>query len=307
MKLLIIDSHKGKDKAPDNLHIANAFQIQQHLVSKGHECDLIWSYPTVNDEIKGGYDVVAFNHSSRYSYYDKRWLLDSPNARVFYITNEYNLGEPYVLWTAAKDGLKYDVIANHEQSVSRVVRKYVNNWHQVNLNSLIVSDPVAQLPDANDCIYYGSYRAGRRYSFKHYLTEDEVIISTHSKNRKKFEALGITGPFIDRIDWKGVGLSCYKASLYIEDTITHDSYNHLANRFYEALNYSCTPLFGFECINTMARCGYDIPEDIIVVSPEDIGDYFRWGQELDLRPWQEQAKAEKADSLDKITNILTNV
>jgi hypothetical protein len=94
MKFLIIDSHKGSLKEPQNLHWLNAKKIKDFLNQEGHEVDLIWSYPTVNDQIKSGYDRIIFNHASHYSYVDYAWLKASPEAKLFHITNEYNLGEP---------------------------------------------------------------------------------------------------------------------------------------------------------------------------------------------------------------------
>ena len=74
MKFLIVDSHKGNQSIPQNLHWLNADKIRNHLVALGHEVNLIWSYPTINDAVIGGYDAIIFNHASRYSYISEEWL-----------------------------------------------------------------------------------------------------------------------------------------------------------------------------------------------------------------------------------------
>lgn len=315
MKILIIDSHKGSRLAPQNLHWLNASKIQAHLTSVGHSVDLIWSYPDVNDTIETGYDCIIFNHASRYSYISQEWIQENPTARLFYITNEYNLGEPLVLWSNVKKaGRRYDVIANHPAKASKVVKKYVDNWNIVNLNALITETHPKKMDNSfftyerSGCVYYGSYRADRVNYFKKYFNKN-ITVSTHAKNRHKFENIGITGNFIDRINWSGDGLSLYNTSLYIEDESTHENYNFLANRFYEALNYNTFPLFDVDCTNTLKLSGYDIPSFAMVDGSADV-EYITNhlpDEHLDyLLTWRKQALQEKADVLNNITNLVTS-
>lgn len=315
MKILIIDSHKGTKEKPQNLHWLNAEKIQQHLISVGNSVDLIWSYPTVNDTISTGYDVIIFNHASRYSYISDEWLTKNPTAKIFYITNEYNLGEPVMLWSHVKKlGLTYDVIANHTASASKVVTKYVNNWNFVNLNALIIDNKSTTTSndffafERSNCVYYGSFRKDRVKYFSKYLT-GKIVISTHKKNRYKFEAAGITGPFKDRLNWNTGELSSFKTSLYIEDHSTHKNYNCLANRFYEALNHETFPLFDKSCINSINLSGYSIPEFAMVDSPAEV-DYITSNLPNDymyyLHNWFEQAAQEKRTVLDHITTLVTS-
>jgi hypothetical protein len=306
MKFLIIDSHKGSLKEPQNLHWLNAKQIKDFLIQQGHEVDLVWSYPTVNDEIKSGYDRIIFNHASHYSYVDYAWLQASPDAKLFHITNEYNLGEPRALWMAVKAGRRYEVIANHSPDISKIVQKYVDNWHFTNLNALIFN-PVLPNKQKKGCVYYGSFRKDREPSFRKYL-KGNVIVSTHQKNREKFQAIGVSGPFVDRINWSKDALMDYKTSLYIEDEITHNNYNCLANRFYECLNYNVLPLFDAACKNTIALSGYDVADYFIVDNessvtaltedpPVSYQDY--------LQRWKEKASKEKQNILTSIVSIVS--
>jgi hypothetical protein len=305
MKTLVIDSHKGGPKLSNNLHLLNAKTISDHLGA-----DLIWSYEGVNDSIKSGYDAIIFNHASHYSFVDYKWLEESPNAKLFYITNEYNLGEPRALWMAVKRGRKYDVIANHSHEPSKVVMKYVDKWNILNLNSLIHSPVKTDISSKNDIIYHGSFRADRAKYFNKYLSAD-VIVSTHQKNREKFLKAGVkTEKFIDRIKWDKDGLAPYLCSLYIEDEKTHTYYNHLANRFYESLNYNVIPLFSEECLNTIELSKYPITTDLIFSNPDQLKERYKFVKNNRdymiqlLVNWDMKAAQEKKKVLDDIKYLV---
>ena len=306
MKFLIIDSHKGSLKEPQNLHWLNAKQIKDFLVELGHEVDLVWSYPTVNEEIKSGYDRIIFNHASHYSYVDYAWLQGSPDAKLFHITNEYNLGEPRALWMGLKSGRRYEVIANHQPEVSKIVQKYVDSWHFVNLNTLIFN-PILPNKQKSGCVYYGSFRKDREASFRKYL-KGHVTVSTHLKNREKFQNIGVNGPFIDRINWSKDGLMDFKTSLYIEDEVTHENYNCLANRFYECLNYNVLPLFDAACKNTILLSGYDVADYFIVnneSSLRELTENTPVSYQCYLQRWKEKAAREKTNTLTNIASIVS--
>jgi hypothetical protein len=315
MKILIIDSHKGTIAPPQNLHWINADKIRNHLTALGHEVDLIWSYPSVNDTIKTGYDRIIFNHASRYSYISDEWLKQSPSAKYFYITNEYNLGEPLLVWSWVKEhGTQYTVIANHPAKASKVVQKYVDAWHIVNLNALVIDPAPKKLTHAffeftkDNCVYYGSFRKDRTKYFTKYLTGGRIIVSTHAKNQEKFQSIGVTGPFRDRIDWASHDLNSFKTSLYIEDETTHTHYNYLANRFYESINHNVFPLFDTTCKGTLDLSGYEIPEYAMVDTPEQIEYITRElpdsAQEY-IDTWRNQALQEKQDVLNNIATLVT--
>jgi hypothetical protein len=305
MKILIIDSHKGGKNITDNLHLLNA-----NLLAKSIKADLIWSYEGVNDEIKSGYDVIIFNHASQYSFVDYAWLEANPNARLFYITNEYNLDEPRILWMGIKRGNRsYSVIANHPAAASKIVKKYTTDWNIVNLNCLIFNPEFKTNEDKKGTIYYGSFRADRSKYFSKYLNEN-IMVSTHKKNISKFTDVGVTSQFVDRIKWKKDGLNQYTSSLYIEDEVTHTHYNHLANRFYEALNWNVVPIFAAECENTINNCGYLIPKEIIFDSQErlkivsDMLENHKDKTHRLLASYRRKAQMEKEDTINKIKTII---
>lgn len=302
-KILIIDSHKGSyNSLTTNLHLQNARILAHEL-----DADLIWSYPTVNDNIISGYEKIIFVHASPYSYTDYAWLEQSPDADLYYIVNEYNLGEPRTLWMALKQGRKYTVIANHPHQPSKIVMGYVKDWKIVNLNALIynpveLEEKYSLFQDINKelCIYYGSFRKDRVPYFKRYLTSD-IVLSTHKKNEIKFRDIGVTSPIISRIDWGKSGIANYRFSLYMEDKVTHKYYNFLANRFYEALNYDVCPIFTEECHNTINLSGYDIPDDYFVSESPQI---CRKNGLKSKNSWLTMAVREKAQTLETIKTII---
>lgn len=297
MKILVIDSHKSSDRSvSDNLHWQNATTIADHL-----NADMIWSYPSVNNNVMSGYDAIIFVHASHYAYTDYDWLLKSPNAKLFHVSNEYNLGEPRTLWMAAKDGRRYTVIANHPQQPSKIVQKYVSDWRIVNLNALCVDSFSSS--QGIGCIYYGSFRKDRSIYFAKYLDGNVVTTSTHSKNRQKFIDLGISPKFISRLNISKGDISRFNTSLYIEDVKTHTHYNHLANRFYESIQQGCVPLFDVDCESTIEKSGYDVPADFMVSTKEDVS--WRNRQQLFVpNAWIEKAKEEKLKCLSEIKRIV---
>tara|TARA_R100000951_G_scaffold116766_1_gene130591 strand:+ start:26915 stop:27850 length:936 start_codon:yes stop_codon:yes gene_type:complete len=311
MKVLVIDSHKSSKPTPaNNLHWINA-----KIIADRFGGDLIWSYPGVNDEIKSGYDVIIFVHASHYAFVDYAWLEASPDAKLFHVTNEYNLGEPRILWMAAKRaGRKYNVIANHEAKPSKLVGKYIDDWNIVNLNALCIK-PVEDVQEKmieqdlegvfDKALYYGSFRKDRTKYFEKYFNSDSVVVSSHKKNHEKFHNIGANPEFITRINWSKNGLMQYQYSLYIEDEKTHTYYNFLANRFYEALNYQTIPLFDASCMNTLEKCGYNIGPEYVVNSPEELEEKLSSPPPF-KKEWVEQALKEKETVLEEIDRIINS-
>ena len=297
MKILVIDSHKGTRRTPaQNLHWQNAATIANHL-----NADMIWSYKDVNDQIIYGYDAIVFVHASHYAYTDYEWLEKSPNAKLFHVSNEYNLGEPRTLWMAAKEGRHYTVIANHPAAPSKIVGKYVDDWKIVNLNALCVNE--FQSSQGEGCIYYGSFRKGRSKYFERHLGNPSVTTSTHKKNQDKFQALGIAPSFVGRTNIGAGDLSRFRTSLYIEDEVTHTHYNHLANRFYESIQYGCTPLFDASCENTIESSSYHVDSRFTAKTHADV---TRKTSQRNAIPagWITQAVNEKTHCLDRIKRIV---
>jgi len=313
-EILIIDSHKSSNSSMNqtNLHWINAKILADYL-----NADLIWSYPNVNDKIRNSYKIIIFVHASAYGYVDEKWLEKNPNAKIFYITNEYNLGEPLSLYHYIKNiDKKYDVISNYvEDTPTRIVKKYVNKFHFVNLNSLVYCRKNINKSklnsffnvDKHNIIYYGSTRKGRINSFKKYL--NRIVISTHRKNINEFRKYSNNCEFINRINWNTNGLNNVKMSLYLEDDITREYYNNLANRFYEALNYGVTPLFDIDCKKNVKKSNFNIDNKFFISSSDEYKEKIKEYDNGLLKipeEWYDVAYTEKNETLLKIKNIIFN-
>lgn len=314
MKTLIIDSHKSSDDSDQqSLHWQNARIVANHLGA-----DLIWSYPSVNNNIKTGYDVIIFCHSSQYAFISDEWLHLNKNAKLFYMMNDYSIGEPMLLWKFAKEGRHYDVIANHDREYSaKIVKKYTDRWLTTNLNSIITNRDLylnfkseglfGDIYRNKACVYYGTFRRGRTESIRRLLSG--CVISTHQKNRPLFKRNGSGNNFTDRLDLNGGDLSRYMASLYIEDDATHTDYSCLANRFYEAINSRTHMLYDRRCMNTYERSGYlrYIPEQLMVENVDDIKKALQYAAhyEFDDRLIVE-AENERTNCLNEIVRFVAS-
>jgi len=320
--MLIVDSHNAEinEKKVFNLHLRNSILLRDIF-----DADLV----TLPKHLKQkSYSKIVFVHSSKYikSNYFIDYILKQDKPELWYVCNDYNLGEPIPIWVLCKKyGFKYNVIANHKPEHSKVVtkgkRQYVNEWHVCNLNSLCFDDltpPIfnqvssffdTQEDYRRDIVYYGAWRTGREKYFKKYF-DREFPVSTSKKNVKKYTDRGIHGLWSNRLNWYGLKetLYDYKSSLYIEDEKTHEWYSHLANRYYEALSYSVPTYFDKSCLNTIRKARLDIPYDIdtwfIVDSLRDLRYKLSKEAVFDLSNLRNKAMQEKEETIKFIKKLL---
>jgi hypothetical protein len=140
--------------------------------------------------------------------------------------------------------------------------------HSVNLNTLLYRDFTPK-PKKHDFIYYGTFREDRKKYFKKYLNKP-VIVSTSSKNMKKYRHHGCDPYFTNKINWRAPILSMFRYSLYIEDEFTHNNFNNLANRFYESVGAKAIVLFDESCINTLEKSEIENYQDHIVSDHKEL-------------------------------------
>jgi hypothetical protein len=205
---------------------------------------------------------------------------------------------------AAKLGRRYSVIANHPAKASKVVQKYVNDWHIVNLNALCYErhETPSRTEIPRSMVYYGSFRKDRIPYYEKYLREwGTVWISTHAKNREKYLALGCEGPFVNRLKIGEGELAHYGYSLYIEDVKTHTYYNYLANRFYESLSWNVCPIFDDSCRRTVELSGY--PDATFLHHPSEIAALYDRAPRIP-DSWHAMAHAERTTTLEAIRTLL---
>jgi len=314
MKILIIDPHGTKiHEGTTNVHARNSLVLSQYL-----NADLMYDEETQTEEFSGNkYDAVVFVHTSGYVQVKKllEYLSTVGNPKYFYITNEYNLGDPVTLYSLCKNnGVEYEVIANYPQSIMPpfiLSKDSISKWNNVNLNSLIYKKipKIVELfePKKSGIIYYGTFRKDRAVYFEKYF-DKRIYVSTSRKNTEKYRAAGLDASFVGALQWSGKKrrIDNFKASLYLEDVTTHSNYNYLANRFYEALSFSVPCVFDESCCNTIRLSKYPISSDFIINSKQELHELaeaipedFEYSEEIHA-----MAEFEKTETLKQIEEIV---
>jgi len=195
------------------------------------------------------WDAFILSYASFYSPFKSIYKLmeENPDATRFFVANEYQLNliagynPHYVLTNFERSHLKYSI-----------------DTQRFNLNLLLAQPPndiaSEKYPKKYDCVYYGTYRPDRAKYFKEYL-QYPIYLSTSTKNMKKFKHVGCNPRWLGKFDWtKGAEtLNLFKYSLYIEDEYTHNVYNYLANRYYEACFCNNVMFFDINCKNTVEK------------------------------------------------------
>ena len=231
------------------------------------------------DKIARYYDfdniIIPYCSSFIYRNYNS-FIRNNKKARRFWLCNEYSLsfdnkncfGESY-------RELGYEVISNMPQSSYKInsEKKYQTKWHTLPLNVTATRKYIPQ-KKINDLIYWGRFREDRELYFSKYFVDQRWKISTSEKreNILRFLTYNKNLHFIKKIDFTSYNnaIAQSKATIYIEDKWTHDNYNMMSDRFYEAISLRCIPFFDEDTKNTIKNSGYEIPNEMIVRSTEDI-------------------------------------
>lgn len=311
-KILLIDSTKGILDGVTSLHVRNSKVLQQWLGAE------LTDSSGIDPSLLREYDAIVFVHASGYTNVQGfRGLIEKNlKSRFYFIKNEYNLGEPVILWDACKNsGLRYTMIANYD---SAGLGKYILSWHTVNLNALIFTETTDE--DApptfldlsslkSDIVYYGSWRKDRAKYFSKYFGP-RMVVSTSAVNRAPFMDISTDCTYIEKVQWTGTKqtLRNFRASLYIEDEYTHTHFNFLANRFYESLMYRVPCFFDQSCENTIRQAGYPINTWYIVNSYEELCgklDTSEW-PDYGFEALRARAIVEKREVLERVAALIQN-
>lgn len=192
------------------------------------------------DKISKDYDVIILTYANRYTDFETlKSVIKKDGQKRFGIKSEYEevgYDRPYFR--------PFFTIAN-----------YVGGGdYFINTNLLISREPNRIIEKKYDCIYYSRYRADRMIYCKEYLQGD-IYLSTHPKNHKHFYHAGCRPKLIKHIDWTEgkETLNQFRYSLYIEDKYTHNVFNNLANRWYEAGFCNVVVFFDINCKNTVEK------------------------------------------------------
>lgn len=249
----------------------NAHVKLSYLLRDNFGWDLV-SREKYKNYLNNKYDKLIVVYACRYAPIKIiKYLVDNnTSAKLFWITNEYNLPINSSLEYLNRGG--YHIISNFEKSKKF---KFGNDYSFLNLNVLMFKKPNELKLDQKkyDLIYYGTFRPGRGKYFIKYL-DNNIYLSTSIKNFKKFKYMinGKCPKWIKSLSWENgrETLNNFRFSLYIEDEYTHKVYNNLANRFYEALFCNCITMFDSNCRNTIERSGIDLDEIFIVKNRNEL-------------------------------------
>ena len=299
MKVAIIETALKSAKAID-AHVRNAQVISSYL-----KCDLLFSNVPFDREEQ--YDIIIISYASFYFDFKKfEYLINNQKNCIFgWITNEYDLQPNSVF----KKRIQF-VISNFAES--RYKKKWFGKYLMVNLNTLFDRRPNNHYNKPYQSIYYGTFRPDREEYFKKYLQEG-MILSTSAKNHKRYKSLGCKCKYTDKFSWEiGVEtLNLFKSSLYIEDKYTHTCYNHLANRFYEALFTNTAIFFDRSCKRTIELSEYPIDDYFVVNSLQELlaktDEITREQVDHFISLNREKSSVEKQETLESIKKFLESL
>lgn len=308
MNIAIIEPYNKKKLNFNNAidaHLRNSIVLSKYLGA-----DLLCVERDFINALNKNYDVLILGYASHYAPFQliRKLQEKNPEARKIVLSNEYNVNS-YI------GGFRpYDLIANYKiaSNTKSVLKQYF-----LNLNLLLAKEPNSLTDKKYNCIYYGTFRINRSDYFKKYLKED-IYLSTSPKNFKKYKHISCRPKYINKLSWinKTETLNLFKYQLYIEDTNTHENFNHLANRYYEAGFCNNVVFFDQNCRNTInkSELNYykDLVEFYIVESYEDLQNKIKecnkdFGKHLAIqKSWRMNEQLSREIMLKELKNIVYN-
>lgn len=200
------------------------------------------------------YDVIIFGFGSISTEINKtvEFVIRSGAKRFFWLVGEYEQSmNPALYYACKKTGIKFETIQNFDLKAKNF-GQFCKGKHFVNINLLVAKEPNKLTPKKYDCVYYSRWRPDRAKYLREYLQGD-IYFSSDAKNFKQHKHIGCNPKYIAKLDWtpKKETLNLFKYSLYIEDQFTHNCFNNLANRYYEAVICNNVILFDANTENTI--------------------------------------------------------
>jgi hypothetical protein len=275
------------------------------IISDYLEATFLYNENEYNKHLNSKFDAILIFYSNYYSPVKQMKQIAENNnkARFFWILNEYAISANYTFL--------------NDKNVT-----FIKNWEEegeimLNLN-LLFSKYANEVKDKPyDCVYYGTFRTDRKEYFKKYFKED-LYLSTTSKNFKKFRHIGCNAKLIKKLSWgeNKETLNLFKYQLYIEDKHTHNVFNNLANRYYEAGFCNNVVFFDVNCRNTINKSELSYykeqVEDYIVESYEDLQSKIKecnkdFSKHLAIqKSWRIREAAARNNMLKELKNIIYN-
>jgi len=284
------------------------------LLAKELNAEFIYSINQFNNNRE--YDVFIFGFGSPFTEINltKEFCLKSKNASYYFLSGEYEQQTSQPLYYL---NVKYNVIKNYETLGKLAGKKdRINKVFDININLLVAKQPNQLIAKKYDCIYYGRWRDDRADYFKKYI-QGGLYLSTSTKNMKKFKHAGCNPKYLDTISWsdRKETLNLFRYSLYIEDKYTHNVFNNLANRWYEAGFCNVVVFFDINCWNTIRKSELAYFEeqikDYIVTDYKSLQekiDYCNQDFEKHLaiqKGWRMQELQLRSDMINELKSIIS--
>ena len=297
MKTLLINSTKLSDNTI-TAHSRNAIILSKELGIK-----LISTKEEIEALNVNNYKKFIVSGSGFYpeTAAIEKEIRKNENATLIWLNNEYSTSPNSEYARLMKDIESF--------SISNIKTKY--DGLITNLNTLIYNTPNPVINKKYDCIYYGTYRPGRRLYFQKYLQDNFIYLSSSAKNIKKYKFLaGANALWCGSLSWEKQRetLNLFKYSLYIEDEHTHNNYNYLANRFYECLMCNVVQFFDINCKNTIEKSGIEFDDYFYVSNLEELKDKIKnddFEKSLKFqKKWNITAEKERESVINAIKEVL---
>jgi len=299
VKVAILDVRQGVGRKPENsLTVAyrNLMVLRDHF-----DADLLVNVADVPKDCDYDIIICGFGSTSCERDISTDFLVRNKGARLFWLVGEYEQSTFAPLFYSRRE---FEVIKNFEHKIKN---KMCIRQHFLNINTLLARPQNRSVEKQFNAVYYGRWRPDRLRYFQQYL-DSTIHLSTHSKNIKMFHHNGCNPRLIKPLGWKThrETLNLFRTSLYIEDEFTHNHYNCLANRFYEALFCNCAPLFDQSCMNTLEKSGLKGYDWHIVASAKDVAEK---ANSIDadclkrISRWNNESLKERAEVLGAMDKI----
>jgi|TARA_R110002051_G_scaffold319330_1_gene403216 hypothetical protein len=306
-------------KGDDNRKIdkSSAVNIRNMIeISKALEADFYYNTKMLSNK---EYDIIIFGFGSIASEINKTsdFVLNSKVKKIYWLVGEYEQSmNPSLYYSCKKTNKNFETIQNFDIEYKSFGKLNINK-HFLNLNLLIAKKANDLIAKKYECVYYSRWRPNRAKYLKEYLKED-IYFSSDAKNFKQHKHIGCNPKWIKKLSWenKKETLSLFKYSLYLEDEKTHNVFNNLANRYYEAGFCNNVVFFDVNCRNTIDKSELSYykeqVEDYIVESYEDLQSKIKecnkdFDKHLAIQKgWRMNEATARADMLEELKNIIYN-
>lgn len=213
-----------------------------------------------------------------------------PHAKKIWLYNEKDLSLDSCVKRLFVDD--FEIITNIEDR-NNATERAAKKINLLNMNLTAFREEVVPIPFEDrkyDLIYWGTWRPGRADYMKEYLKD--CYVSTAPSNVPSFKMFCENITFIDKLMWgrtQGT-LGNFRFTLYIEDKQTHELFNHMSDRFYEAMSFDVIQFIDINVKNNVIKSGYDIDPWFFVSNRAELEEKMKYAKEHPNEVMEKQAK-----------------